>query len=142
MNASARRALRRLRLAGWAAALLAALYLVWRFDLARLPEGSCSPVLAVGEGDRMWLDTRPGAVGPGDVVLFRDPAGAGPDGRRVLLLGKVVEAPPSLPAAAARAVDAGALWIVADHPSCPARDSRLLGPIPADAVAARLLLAW
>ncbi len=128
--------LRRARVATWCLVLGISFYAVWRFELVRLPEGSCSPLLAVSAGERLWIDLHPDEVRPGDVVLFGDPAGES------LLLGRVEIPPASLPAEALDALARGALWIVGDHPSCPARDSRLLGPIPRDGVAGRLLFAW
>ena len=129
------RVLGRVRLAVWGLALLGTAYMVWRFDRYSLPEGACSPVLALDPGDRLLVDTRPPAFAEGDLVLFEGARGK-------LLLGAVGAVPASAPAEAWSRVEAGALWIVADRPDCPAEDSRFLGPIEPDAIRGRVIFSW
>ncbi len=107
-------------------------YLVWRFELVRLPRAGCSPLLRLAPGDLLVFDTRARAYHTWDVVLFRGPRGE-------LLLGELrpdsegIGAPPS-PAG-------DHAWIRTDRPDCPGTDSLQLGWIPRDALAGRLLLA-
>lgn len=136
MNSSAvRRLLRRWRLWLYAPVILAVVYLVVRFDTISLPEEGCSPVRAIAPGARILLDLRPAEVGLGDAVLFRSADTA-------LLLGVVAELPQSAPQGYHQRVQAGELWIVADNPSCPARDSRALGPVSRADLAGRVVLTF
>ena len=58
--------LRSLRRATLLLALLGAAYLVLRFDLVNLPDGSCSPLRRYEAGDRLIVDRRPSSVEVGD----------------------------------------------------------------------------
>ena len=62
---------RTLRRTSWALAAAALAYLVARFDLAALPEGSCSPLLRFGDGADLLVDRWPGGYTAGDAVFFR-----------------------------------------------------------------------
>ena len=128
--------LRRFRIALWLGAFAAAAYLLVRFETVTLPSEGCSPLLSISPGARLWIDVLPPETVLGDVVLCRE------SGSDNLLLGRIAEPPLELTGDAARALAGGALWIVGDHPSCPARDSRLLGPVERDAVAGRLVFVW
>lgn len=107
-------------------------YLVWRFELVRLPRAGCSPLLRLAPGDLLVFDTRPPAYHTWDVVLFRGPRGE-------LLLGELrpdTEGRGAPPAAARAHV-----WIRTDRAECPGTDSLQLGWIPREALVGRLLLA-
>ena len=130
----AKRFFKPMRIVLWVGVLAAGGYLMVRFDLASLPKGSCSPLLAISAGDRMWIDRHPREPKVGDIVLFEDP------GSDRFLLGKVVEAPPALAPDAQSLVDAGALWIEGDNSDCAVRDSRLLGPVSRDKLAGRVIM--
>lgn len=105
---------------------LAALYLGWRVDSLRLPEG-CSPLHRLAPGTRVWIDRRPPRYHAGDVAFFE-----GADGR--LHFGEVAEL---------RARPAGGVEcrILNDDPRCPAPDSRTLGWIGPDRLRGRLIFA-
>ena len=136
------RALKRLRYAFWCAALLAAGYLVLRFETVTLPSEACSPLLSISPGARLWIDVFARAPIEGDIVLFRAADLDDPEQPGALLLGRVEAPPLDLPTDVAQELAGGALWIVGDHPSCPVRDSRLLGPIPRAALEGRLVFTW
>lgn len=110
-------------------AALGVVYLIWRFELVRLPNEGCSPLLRVGAGDLLWFDQRPSQLGEGDVVLFEGPGGA-------LLLGEI-----RADDEADRPKVPGAFWIRTDRPDCPGFDSVELGWIPRERVHGRMLLA-
>lgn len=133
-STAARRFLARARVGLYAVVALAVVYLAWRFDTLTLPSEGCSPIRSIAPGARIFVDLHPGAIQDGDRLIFRDEAGE-------LLLGIAEPVPESAPDEFHARVAAGALWIVADDPACPARDSRVLGPIPRDAVAGRVFLA-
>jgi len=130
----ARRFFKPLRIVLWVGVIAAGVYLMVRFDLASLPKGSCSPLLAISPGDRMWIDRKPREPMIGDMVLFEDP------GSDRYLLGRIVEAPDALTPQARGMIDAGALWIEGDNSGCAVRDSRLLGPIKPDKLAGRVIM--
>jgi hypothetical protein len=130
-----RQFLRRARPWIYALVVLAVAYLAIRFDTISLPEEGCSPVRAIAPGARILVDVRPGELALGDAVLFRSEGAA-------LLLGLVAELPESAPQGYHQRVQAGELWIVADNPLCPARDSRALGPISCEDLAGRVVLAF
>ena len=109
--------------------------LVWRFDVVGLPSEGCSPLFDLDPGDRLLVDVRPPKIARDDAVLFQEPGAAGE-----LLLGRVGDAPADVSPAQASALAAGALWIVHERPECPGRDSRTFGPLPADAVAGRVVM--
>ena len=130
--------LRSLRRATLLLALLGAAYLVLRFDLVNLPDGSCSPLRRYEAGDRLIVDRRPASVEVGegswlrsdlgqvgDAVLVRDGAGT-------LHLALI---------SAERDSD-GALWCSSDCDRCEGFDSGRDGWIPRSSVAGRILLAW
>jgi len=130
------RLLRWARLATLVGALAGALYVARRLDLVVLPPEGCSPLVEVAPGSRLVVDTRPRPAWPGDLLLFRDPV------EGTTLLGKVAAAPPSALDHHGAALEAGGLWLVADRPGCPARDSRTLGPIAPEAVRGRVLFTY
>ena len=117
--------LRSLRRATLLLALLGAAYLVLRFDLVNLPDGSCSPLRRYEAGDRLVVDRRPASVEVGDAVLVRDGAGT-------LHLALI---------SAERDSD-GSLWCSSDCERCEGFDSGRDGWIPRSSVAGRVLLAW
>jgi len=133
-SSSFRRFLLRARIFVYLFAAAAVVYLAWRFDTVTLPEEGCSPVRSLQPGARLFVDLHPGVIVDGDRLLFSDENGE-------LLLGVVAPLPESAPPEFAERAAAGELWIVADDPTCPARDSRALGPIPLDRVAGRVFLA-
>ncbi len=135
MSVDKRTFVRYARYAVYAFVVVALGYLVLRFDMITLPEEGCSPLRSISPGDRLVVDLWPGRLAEGDPVLFRDESGK-------LLLGKVGTVPETAPESYAAAVAAGAYWIVADDPRCPAPDSRALGPIDAEAIAGKVFLAF
>ena len=66
--------LRAIRFAIYAAAGLGVLALVRRYDLVDVPATGLPPP-GVELGARLWVDTRPPAVGVDDLVLFGDAGG-------------------------------------------------------------------
>lgn len=127
--------LRRIRIVVYGIVIVLVVTMVWRFDVISLPEEGCSPLRRLAPGDRIVVDVHPGELREGDVVFFR--AGAGE-----IRFGEVQPVPPSAPEETWAAVAAGALWIVGDDADCPARDSRVLGPIEREAVEGRLVLVF
>ena len=113
--------------------VVALIYLGLRFTVTGLPDEGCSPVMRLQPGDWLLVDLRPGSLEHGDALLFSD-------GEGELLLGLLGPVPATAPAEHLAAVEAGDLWIVADNPNCPARDSRALGPIPAEQLRGRIVL--
>ncbi|MEM7309745.1 MAG: hypothetical protein AAF682_23925 [Planctomycetota bacterium] len=126
--------LRRARIGLYVVAAAAVLYLSLRFDVTGLPTEGCTPVRDIPPGSRLVVDLHASTLFEGDAVLFR----AADD---ELLLGLVGVLPPTAPETFAERVGAGELWIVADNESCPARDSRALGPIPRDRVVGKVFLS-
>jgi hypothetical protein len=133
-STSVRRFLARARIGLYAFAALAIVYLGWRFDTLTLPEEGCSPIRSIAPGARLFVDLHPRTIDPGDRLLFRAADGE-------LLLGVAFAPPESAPPEYGARVAAGEIWIVADDPGCPARDSRALGPIPRERVEGRIFLA-
>ncbi len=131
------RFLRALRRACLALAVLLAGYLVLRFDVVELPEGARSPLYGIHPGDRLLVDRYRRLPATGEAVLYRGERGE-------LLLGRATAPPQDLPAPAAQAIGAGALWILSECADVPAPDSRELGPIPPERVVGRvvLVLPW
>lgn len=118
-----RRVTRHLRLVVYVTCALAVLYLWGRFDLYRLPEVGCSPLLRFTPGDTLLLDRRPRNLFVDDAVLVR-----GDDG--LLYLAKVTDL------ADDRA------WVETDAPDCPGRDSDQFGWVAAEDTSARVLMVW
>ena len=133
-SAAVVRGLRKARVGIYATVVLAILYLVWRYDSITLPEEGCSPVRSIAPGARLVIDLHPGTLATGDTVIFRAEDGE-------LLLGVVGVVPDSAPPEMQASVADGALWITADQPKCPAKDSRLLGPIPRASIAGKVFLS-
>lgn len=119
--------LRPIRRAMYVACAAMLLYLFLRFDLHRLPEEGCSPLLRFVAGDDLLLDRRPGRIEPGEALLVQ-----GDDGLLYLVAVERV-----------REGEAGReLWVQTDAPDCPGRDSDELGWVPEDRVAARVAMVW
>lgn len=127
------RLLSRVRVAVYLVLVLLVAYGLWRYDTVRLPPEGCSPLFRFAPGDRLLVD-RLGAPTPGDAVLYREPGGT-------LLLGLVAEPPGSAPREVWDAYERGELWLEAERADCPTQDSRLLGTLPRDAVAGRVVAA-
>ena len=104
------------------------LWMLWRFDVQRLPEGSCSPLLEVHPGAYLLVDKRSSRYDDGDLVLFVD-------ANDRILIGSIGTPPASVEP------DGDAVWIVTDNPECPGIDSRSLGPIPREQLRGRILFA-
>ena len=130
----AKRALFWARIAIYVVVLVVLAVFALRYDILRLPAAGCSPLRDFQPGQRLLLD-RWSKAEQGDAVLFE----MGDE----LLLGRVFPFPPDTRPAAGPASE-DSLWIVADAPDCPAKDSRALGPIPRAAVRARVAagLPW
>ncbi len=99
-------------------------YLSWRYERVTLPDEGCSPLLAFPPGTRVLTDKRWRRLGEGDVVLFH----IGPEQLRLGRVEEVVSGPPT------RYV------VLGDDPDCPGPDSRELGPVSGEDVAARVIL--
>jgi len=98
-----------------------------RFDVVTLPEGALSPLFGIHPGDRLLVDRHAQADGPGQDWLFRDAAGA-------LLLARSRPAPPG------RTLPTGALWLEFEREIPGLADSRTNGPVPAAALAGRVVV--
>jgi hypothetical protein len=129
-----RRVLARARLGVYAFVALAVVYFARRYKTLTLPSEGCSPIRSIAPGARIFVDLHPGELHVGDRMIFRAADGE-------LLLGVIAEPPESAPPEYAARVAAGELWIVADDPACPAKDSRALGPIPPAQIAGRVFLS-
>ncbi len=102
--------------------LLALAYLSWRFDLTRLPDSGCSPLLRFSPGSSLVVDKHPRDYQLRDAVFFLGPDGA-------LYLGAIQE-------------HSGAgYWIVTDNPLCAGQGSDQLGAIERGAFRGRVLFA-
>lgn len=134
---SARRWLRRTRIALYLVVAGIVLLGVLRFDLVTLPAEGCSPLRTFEPGDRLVIDRWFGELAPDDAVLFQEPDGE-------LYLARVGTLPPSAPDGMHANVAVGALWLVTDVADCPSRDSRVLGPVDPAWVTGRihLVLPW
>lgn len=119
-----RRALRYVRLFVILYLLGALGYLSWRYETVTLPEEGRSPLLAYPPGTRVLTDKRWRELHQGDVVLFL----TAPEQLR---LGRVEDT---------RATSPTSYIVVGDDPACPGPDSRELGPISGEAIAARVIL--
>lgn len=137
MSASPERWLARTRRVTLTIAGLLVLYAWTRFDVVVLPEGAVSPLYGIHAGDRLLVDRRPGAFGPGSDVLYR-----GPEGR--LLLGRTTELPQDATPEARAEMSGGAHWVQFDREIEGVPDSRTLGPIASAAIEGRvvLVLPW
>ena len=133
-STAVRRGLARARIGVYALVAVAIVYFAWRYDTLKLPSEGCSPIRSIAPGARIFVDLHPGELHLGDRMIFRAADGE-------LLLGVIAEPPASAPPEYLARVAAGELWIVADDPTCPARDSRALGPIPAERIAGRVFLS-
>ena len=113
-------------------------FVLWRYDLVRLPSEGCSPLVGFAPGDRLVVERRLVAADvEGEAVLYRAPTGE-------LLLGRVSPLPPSAPPEHWAAVEAGALWLEVERRDCPGGDSRRFGPIETEAAWGRVAfrLPW
>lgn len=114
-------AVRQFRRFSYLVAGLAALYLVFRFDIYRLPASGCSPILRFSPGQNLLLDRNPRPAQVGDALVV-----AGDDG--LLYLG-VVER-----------VDGDRAWVETDAPGCPGRGSSDFGWVEPGQISARVLM--
>ena len=115
----------RIRLAIVALALLATGWIVSRFEVLRLPDEACSPLLRFSAGAVLFVDGRPPSYGVGDAVFFTDATGA-------LRLARID----------ARVEEGSSRWIlVTDNAACPSPASGELGPIDEAAMRGRVLFA-
>jgi len=114
---------RRLRRATWILSAACVLYLFVRYDLLRLPQGSCSPLLRFGADQTLLIDRRPSGFAVGDAALYR-----GPD--QLQHIGLIE-----------RRTDGG-FWMITDNAACGSQSSEDFGPIAREACVARILLAW
>lgn len=128
---------RNLRRLSWVIALGAVAYLAWRFETLTLPAGGCSPLFRFQAGQTLLTDRHPSTLAIGDAVLYRASG--------QVLLGSIEE----LRGAGRQPISPLAsnpwphsLWLVTDAPDCPGADSRELGWIPVEDLAARVLLVW
>lgn len=103
-------------------ALVALGYLYWRFEVIRLPEGSCSPLMRFGAGSALVVDKHPPIYERPDAVFFIGPRGG-------LFLGLI------------EAAREDGVWIVTDNPQCDGRDSEEFGAIGSEALRGRVLFA-
>lgn len=124
--------IRRARRGSLALAALTAAYLYLRVDLLVLPPSACSPLAGIAANSRLLLDRRPGALVPGDAVLFR-----GPEDR--IHLARVSEPPPGLDPRQQELLMNGSLWVSVDHGGCAGLDSRSLGPLARSDVIAEVV---
>jgi hypothetical protein len=109
---------------------LAAVAIAWarrRLVAYEIAERSMEPALA--PGDWMLGLRTPLRLPTGAVVVYRDPSDPGLE-----IVKRVAPAP--------RALAAGELWLLGDNPHAGSVDSRTLGPIPREWVAARLFLRY
>ena len=104
-------------------------YLSQRFEMVKLPEDACSPLVSFEAGVSLLVDRRPEKLYLDDAVLFELPDGA-------LGLGRIC-VPPGMPPGTLR-TEAG-YWILGDAPDCDTPDSQEYGAIAPEAVAARVL---
>jgi hypothetical protein len=104
-------------------------HLTQRFELIKLPEDACSPLVSFDPGVSLLVDRTPEQLYLDDAVLFELPDGA-------LGLGRI-QVPPGSPAGTLR-TDVG-YWIRGDAPDCDTPDSQEYGAIEPSAIVARVL---
>ena len=98
-------------------------YLYWRYELTRMSESGCSPLLRFSPGAPLLVDKRPSLISEGDAIFFQ-----GPDGRLYLAnVGSERE---------------GGYWVEVDNPDCTGSGSETLGVVPPDRVRGRVLVAF
>lgn len=98
-------------------------YLMWRFELTRLPDTGCSPLVRFSPGSPLLVDKQPQQLRAGDAVFFQ-----GPDGR--LYLGSIEEE------------REGGYWLAVDNEDCAGAHSETLGVIPESRIQGRILMAF
>lgn len=103
-------------------ALVALAYLYWRFEVVRLPDGGCSPLMRFGSGSALVVDKHPPIYEHSDAVFFEGPSGG-------LFLG-VVETS-----------QAAGFWLTTDNPQCSGRASEEFGVISLNLLRGRVLFA-
>lgn len=127
--------MRRIRvtaIAGTAVALVAGARRFTRYEIA---DRSMEPTLC--DGDWVLAVLGPGRLRRGDVVVVEHPGRPGFEMvKRVAALGGDPE-----PGGDAY-IPPDALWLLGDHPAAGSVDSRALGPVPRDAVRAKILLRY
>lgn len=122
MSADPRKLLRVTRRVTLVLAVLGTAYLFWRYQLLRLPDGSCSPLLRYSAGAQLIVDQRPGEYAVGDAVFFE-----GPDER--VYLGAIERLEPS------------GVRIGTDNEACPGQGSDEFGVLPRSALRGRVILS-
>lgn len=99
-------------------------YLVMRFNVTRVPEGRCCPLVRFTPGANLVVDGHPSRLWEDDAVLVRDAAG----GLHLSIVETVRED--------------GAIWCTTDRAGCPGYSSEQYGWVARDAVQGRVLLSW
>ncbi|MAE28553.1 MAG: hypothetical protein QF724_03135 [Planctomycetota bacterium] len=130
-----------LRRLSWAISLGAICYLAWRFESLTLPANGCSPLARFQVGQTLLTDSHPKIMAVGDALLFR--AAGEIHLARVAALRGSDGLDSRTGGSALQTVDGDlGLWVLADNPRCPGRDSSSLGWIKGDDVCARVLFVW
>ena len=122
--AKQRKTLKLVRRYTFLAAAVGLVYIVTRFQFTELSESRCSPLTRFAPGDRLVVDSRPGAVSEGDAVLVMTRGGT----EHLCRIDRVRED--------------GHLWCNSDNQDCPGFTSEDAGWVDPRAVTGRVLMSW